>query len=285
MRHLKRLRALLAVLVLGVLVTACGGSSSTTHKSIHAPSPHPPGWGYPPPCPRGNSCVSVPPSAKLGTSKRMFDSVSLSEFPAHPFAALGYTSGAWPTFIPIRHRWPHTHAVSIAVTASHHADCLDIEPGDATPGQAPGWVRADKSAGWARPCLYSSYWEFVSQVRPALERAGIRRSQVFEIDANYEGCPRLDKTFDGTQCTDHALGRNLDESVVTERFLSIAEPAYRPHAKEIKALKVRRARNQIREKRQGCGHIPASRQRDRARCGIERQRVRQFTGQIKRLER
>ena len=118
-----------------------------------------------------------------------------------------------------------------SATAAYHADCLDVEPGDATPSQVPGWVKADQAAGFTRPCVYSSYYEFVQQVRPALRHAGIPRSATYDWDASYTYHPHIDAGFDGTQWTDTALGRNLDQSAVLHRFLTIAQPPYKPSPK------------------------------------------------------
>lgn len=166
----------------------------------------------------------------------MFDTVDVGTVPADPFALAGYTAGRWPTFLPLRHRWPSAHTVSIAISARYHADCLDVEQWDATPSEVPGWVRSEIKAGWRKPCVYSSWWEFHDQVTPDLARAGIGRSQVWEWDADYTYWPHIDAGFDATQWTDHAFGRNLDESLVTRAFLSIAHPALvkptpRPHPK------------------------------------------------------
>lgn len=200
--------------VLAVIVGCGAGQSQTAGGSVH-----PKGWGAPAP-----RTVRLSPS--LVPTAAMYDTITLSTVPAHPFALGGYTSGYWPTYLPLRRTYPQAHVVSIAVTANNHADCLDVEPGDATPGQVASWVRADR--GFAKPCVYSSYWEFVTQVRPALQRAGIARSAVFEWDADYTYVPHIDAGFDATQWTDHAFGRNLDASVVTLAFLSVAQPPLTP---------------------------------------------------------
>src|SRR5262245_7175275 len=86
----------------------------------------------------------------------MYDSVTVSEIPPDADAAAGYTSGNWPTWLTIKSGpWPRK--LSIAVTASHDdAECLDVEPGDAEPEQAPGWVQRAKQRGIQKPVLYAS---------------------------------------------------------------------------------------------------------------------------------
>lgn len=214
-------RLTLAVLA-ALLLAGCGhGPSQSAAGSVH-----PAGW----------ATVGPRPSFGLApvSTVEMFDSVDVSTVPRDPFAIAGYTAGRWPTFIPLRKAFPSAHTVSIAISARYHADCLDVEPGDATPGEVPGWVHADERAGYRKPCVYSDWSEWTSQIRPVLERAGIRRSQVWEWDAFYNGVPHIDPGFDGTQWTDRAYGRNLDESLVVRAFLSIAHPPVvepKPHPK------------------------------------------------------
>jgi hypothetical protein len=204
-----------AAAIICLILSACGGAGAPQ-------SAHPPGWGHPP----KGAFLQIPPSQSLAGTATMYDTVTLGSVPTAPFALGGYTSGFWPTYLPLRQRYPQAHTVSIAVTSSHRANCLDVEPGDASPGEAPGWVWVEIHLGVAKPCVYSSYFEFIEEIRPLLQRAGIGRAQIFEWDADYLGCPRLDATFDATQCTNRALGRNLDESIVKLSFLSIATPPY-----------------------------------------------------------
>lgn len=92
------------------------------------------------------------------------------------------------------------------------------------------------------------------------------------------------------QFTDHATidgSHSSDASVhVTGSWAAEINAPLSKHARrQIKTAKVARSRNEIRMRRQHCGHIPASRRRDRARCSIERKRITTLTDQIKRLER
>jgi len=222
MRRTLILAALAAFTIVGLV--ACGSSPppaesvSPTTSQTAGGSVHPSGWGRP--APRGVQLFALAPQKTAA----MYDTITLSSVPSNPFALAGYTAGFWPTFNPLHRSYPRAHVVSIAIRASDHADCLDIEPGDASPNQAPSWVWAEKRLGWSRPCLYSDWYEFHEQVQPALARAGISKSQVFEWDADYTGTPHIDVGFDGTQWTDRALGRNLDQSLVLRSFLVIAHP-------------------------------------------------------------
>lgn len=155
---------------------------------------------------------------------QMFDSVTTAAIPADAKAAAGYVDGRYKNFAQVVARTPHARHVSIAVFASDDADALDIETGDAVPAQAPDWVKRQHARGKARPIVYSSQSE-MPQVLSALDRAGIKRSQVRVWSAHYgfkhicspEAC-RAAFTADATQFTTNALGRNLDESVCRPSF-------------------------------------------------------------------
>lgn len=158
----------------------------------------------------------------------MFDSVDLAEIPRSAPAVAGYTSGAWPTFNSIVTRWPHAHHLSIAVSASHDAECLDIEKGDATPDQAPEWFRRQRARGEVKPVFYASQSQ-IAAVIAALDGAGIGRDSYRLWSAHYTRTPHIcgpsegvSWTADATQWTDRALGRNLDESLCVDDF-------FRPH--------------------------------------------------------
>ena len=239
----------LAAFAAVMLIAGCG----QTHTSQSATgSVAPSGWGKP--APVSAPLLLVRPVA----TAVMFDTIDVGTVPAHPFALAGYTAGHWPTFRPLRYRWPLAHTVSIAISARDHADCLDVEPGDATPSEVAGWVRADIKAGWRKPCVYSSWWEFHDQVSRALARAHIARSQVWEWDASYTYWPHIDAGFDATQWTDRAFGRNLDESLVTRAFLSIAHPALTPSLKPHRKPKPHpRHRPKPRPKLKRCGRLCA----------------------------
>lgn len=210
-------------IAIGLVAASAATSGCGSHQGQTAGgSVHPPGWGG---TPKGAS-LPLPYSAP---SHEMFDTVTLVTVPSNPFALAGYTSGYWPTFLPLRRRYPRAHTISIAISASHHADCLDDEPGDASPGQAGPWARSDLQAGWAKPCVYTS----LSQM-PAV-KASLRawlganwRSRVLLWLAWYRYRPGLVSGYDAVQWTDRSRNSNLDESTVTIGFLRYAHPAYVP---------------------------------------------------------
>lgn len=231
------------------MIAGCGGGSHhAQHKAghwrigTHAPvvvtggqqsaggSAHPPGWGLPP---KGTTLrpKAVRPSS-VATAEQ-WDTITVATVPHGARYLAGYTSGFWPTFFQLVKLPWSPHVTSIAISASHHAQCLDIEPGDATPAQAATWYFAVKNDPGMRgslidgkPCEYSSFWEFVNQVNPVLRRAGIADGAIWKWDANFTFRQHLDQGFACTQWSDKALGLNLDESTCTLAFLG-----FHPHPK------------------------------------------------------
>jgi hypothetical protein len=158
----------------------------------------------------------------------MFDAVDVSAIPGGATVVAGYTDGLWQTVPLLRIRFPHARILTIAVFASGDAECLDVEAGDATPGQAPAWVRRQQARGLYRPVLYTSVSN-VPALLSALDAAGIRRDEVRLWSAHYTGVahrcgpstcayPGLTTDADGTQFTDHARGQSLDESLLLPTF-------------------------------------------------------------------
>lgn len=186
------------------------------------------------PVPPAPKPVPVPPAPKPKPPRRrditMYDSVTVSEIPATARAVAGYVGGAWPTYAVLVKQFPHADKLSIAVNASENAECLDVEPGDATPDQAAAWIRRQKKRGIATPVVYTSA-AFVQALVDKLDASGLRRGIDFKVwSAHYTGVAHrcspkcgfgIKFTADATQWTDKALGRNLDASRVRPGFFPI----------------------------------------------------------------
>ena len=155
----------------------------------------------------------------VGGPTRMYDSVDVSTVPLNAQAVAGYVGGSWPTYLPLVQAFPKAKHLSIAIAASEDADCLDIETGDATPDEAPGWVRRQWARGVKRPCLYANL-----STMPAVEAAlaGIPRTRYRLWVAQYliPRRPHLPAGFDACQYDDQALGRNLDVSLLRSDFFN-----------------------------------------------------------------
>lgn len=161
----------------------------------------------------------------------MYDSVTVSAIPSDARAVAGYVDGDWPTF-HLLGRFK-ANRLSIAVHSDADAACLDIEAGDATAGQAAGWVARQINRGQKTPVLYASR-DTLPAVLRELRAAGIPRRQVRVWSAHYTDQPHICApgscgaafTADATQWTDKALGRNLDESLLSDSFFPKA-PTHR----------------------------------------------------------
>lgn len=224
MRKLWRSATLLSTLAL-----ALGGASAAQAQNVyHTPlgvAAHSTTFGL-----AGQSVQSFAQEALRATAPittvEQFDTVTLSTMPANPAAVAGYTSGFWPTFLPLVHAFPHALHISIAINAAHVADCLDVEPGDAVPSQTGSWVVFDRQNGVQTPCVYTSLSE-MSQVKANLAAVlgASWRSQVRLWDANWTFVAHLDPGYDCTQWTDRAFNSNLDESTCARSFYGPVPPA------------------------------------------------------------
>ena len=161
----------------------------------------------------------------------MFDSVDLSQIPPDAGYVAGYVDGAFATAPGLASRWPRATVLTIAVSADHDAECLDIETGDAAPADAAGWYARQKARGITRPCIYADASVMESEVVPVMKAAGIDRDAVRLWSAHYtpdahicgpSSCGAMSIGADGTQWTKTALGRNLDQSLLAADFFGTA---------------------------------------------------------------
>ena len=148
----------------------------------------------------------------------MYDSIVVSHLPANASAVAGYVDGRWRTFLELARAFPHARRLSIATSASSNATCLDVERFDASPAQAPAWVRKQWSRGVHRPVLYAALstvpaltrelalahvplarvriWSAHWTERP--HRCGPRCGLSFRVDATqWATSPRYDTTLCG----------------------------------------------------------------------------------------
>lgn len=108
-----------------------------------------------------------------GTVPRtMYDAVTLSNVPSGAAMVACYADGTYQNEAEARSRFPHAVIVTIAVRASFNGgQVLDVETGDASPDEAPGWVVMRRAAG-ADPTVYcnTSTWP---AVKAAFAAAGV----------------------------------------------------------------------------------------------------------------
>lgn len=160
----------------------------------------------------------------------MFDTIDEAAWPADPQAALGYVDGHvgdQPDWAYVQRRFPHAYHLSIALDPAHDADALDIETGAASPSSAVAWYERQKARGVARPCLYASASLMEATIIPVVRAARFPRESVRLWSAHYthsahvcgpSSCGATSIGVDGTQWTDQAMGRNLDQSLLLANF-------------------------------------------------------------------
>jgi hypothetical protein len=153
----------------------------------------------------------------------MFDDTDVALLPSGYTAYAGYVDGIYANVSAIRSRFPGAHVLAIDVNASNiGANCLDVEPGDATNAAALVWTKAKLSSRTGTPVLYTSAGNAQSLIN-VLAAGGVSRSQYLLWSAHYNGVEHICgqdgyPQADGTQFTDTAMGRSLDESEVNSSF-------------------------------------------------------------------
>jgi peptidoglycan hydrolase-like protein with peptidoglycan-binding domain len=150
---------------------------------------------------------------------RMGDSIDVAAIPAGLDAYAGYVNGHWATYPAVVAAHPAARHLSISVFADGHADCLDVETGDATDAQAAAWLAAWTPGNTTKPVLYTS----ASNVASLLAAVGRPRDSLLVWSAHYRGDQHLCHpdtcgypAADATQWVDH--DGQWDESVVTDTF-------------------------------------------------------------------
>lgn len=87
----------------------------------------------------------------------MYDSTEPNDIPATATMVAGYANGRYANYDAMKARFPHAHVVSISVRADDTlAHVLDVESGDATPGQFGPWATKVANRGVVRPTAYCS---------------------------------------------------------------------------------------------------------------------------------
>lgn len=163
----------------------------------------------------------------------MLDDIHVNLLPAGYDAYAGYVDGRYENFDAVKAKFPDALILSIDVNATNTAaECLDVEPGDATNALAVQWVLAKIRAKALLIALYTSVSNMDALVA-AMTAAGIPRTAYKLWSAHYgygahicgPGTCGLTKwACDGTQFTDTAFGDSLDESLLQIDFFGVLPP-------------------------------------------------------------
>lgn len=158
----------------------------------------------------------------LAAPRTMYDAVVVDHIPKDAKAVAGYVNGNYQTFPSLKAGWPKARKVSIAVTSSVDAHCLDVEPGDATNGDAPGWFFRHDRKKYGKAIFYTSASN-VAPLMAVLEQAGIKRADFKVWAAHFTNHRHVCSpdvcgypSADGTQFTTHQ--ESLDESALRPSF-------------------------------------------------------------------
>lgn len=105
--------------------------------------------------------------------RTMYDSTAAGDIPTSAAMVAGYLAPSpWAWTSADWARFPNAVKVRIAVrAATNDGHVLDVEAGDATPAQAPGWVQMRRAAG-ADPTVYCSASAWPT-VKAAFAAAGV----------------------------------------------------------------------------------------------------------------
>lgn len=154
-----------------------------------------------------------------------YDSIDPSQIPSNPEAVAGYVGGWWPDYSRLVSMFPHARHKSVCVNAGEDGDILDVENGDATPQQAPGWYRRQKSRGVDVVGLYADE-STMPEVVSIMSAAGIPMSDYVRWVA-WLGATDIPSGDQARQYTFRALGRDLDASVCLPEFWGTTPPPVR----------------------------------------------------------
>lgn len=168
------------------------------------------------------------------TGITMFDTAYSNQFPSGASAYAAYVNGGvgdQPNYAYIVSAYPQARHLSITLFAANDADALDVEPGAAEPSDIPGWHARQVSRGMTRPVIYANAYTMAAEVLPVLAAAGIARAKTRLWTAHYglgehicgpSSCGALSIDADGTQWSNNALGRTLDQSLLLDDFFGTA---------------------------------------------------------------
>lgn len=176
----------------------------------------------------------------------MFDAVTTANIPNAPMAVAGYVDGAYVTAPELAERFPNAHLLTIAVSAEHDADALDVEAGDATPADIPAWYERQRARGVEKPCIYAEASAMQLSVVPLVKDGTLPRASVRLWSAHWAGehicapssCGAVSIAMDSTQFTSTSYGRALDESLCAADFFGAPKSPARKQAPKVSTVPI-----------------------------------------------
>lgn len=151
--------------------------------------------------------------------RTMYDAVTPANIPLDAQMVAGYVDGRYAWKPADWARFPSAVHVRIAAfPQTNDGTVLDIERGDATPEQGPGWVLMRRAAG-VDPSVYCSLGDWAS-VRAAFDAANVAQPHYWI--AAYPGIGAA--LYDGAVAHQHTDAGPYDLSVVADHWPGIDPP-------------------------------------------------------------
>jgi hypothetical protein len=167
------------------------------------------------------------------------DSVGVSSLqPGYPVYA-GYAYGPFNNWSALVARFPTAKLVSISpvVETSERVAVLDVEPGNATPANAPSFVKLGKAGIVNKPTIYCSAGD-ISAVVDACSNAGISRNSYYVWSAHWIGehiCGPATCGYPQADACQYASNNAYDSDVwTTSMFTSTPVPPPPPSPYPVK---------------------------------------------------
>jgi hypothetical protein len=147
----------------------------------------------------------------------------LAVYCGYEAGAPGYASGGYTTMGSVYAVWPGRKYLSVG------RDCIDIEPGLASPGDGPGFVRNAAPPHTTKPVVYCSAGDGQAVI-DTLSRAGIPRSSYWYWSAHYAGlhiCGPASCGYPQADATQYAAGQYYDSDVFSAyMFGPVTDPSF-----------------------------------------------------------
>lgn len=157
------------------------------------------------------------------------DSVSVGAMLSGLAVYAGYIYGTFTNWGSLVARFGgHAQLVSITpvVQSARPAMCLDVEPGDASPGDCPAFQRQVNHGGIAKPIYYTSAGDLQAVIN-ALSAAGYKRSDYFLWSAHWTGlhiCGPSTCGYPQADATQYASNSGFDSDVFSSYMFSALPP-------------------------------------------------------------
>ena len=158
--------------------------------------------------------------------RTLYDSVTAADIPEYAAMVAGYTDGkyAWTDTDWALHKGAQQVRITV-FPGDNEGQVLDVENGDATPGESVSWVRARRAAG-ADPSVYMNVATW-GAVRAAFRAAGVTEPHYWVAD--WTGARHLPAGAVACQYADpKTSGGHFDLSTVAGHWPGVDGPLPAP---------------------------------------------------------